>query len=172
MTENAKDLHFIEIALNLAREAYEAGEVPIGALVVRKGEILAGSRNEIEASQDCTAHAEILSIRKASELLHSWRLDDCELYATLEPCPMCTGAILNSRIVRVVYGARDRRLGACHTHWALLDQNPIGRKIEVIDGVRASECGELLKSFFLDLREGRRQTSKVRRALGVPPEKV
>lgn len=156
-------------ALALAREAGSDGEVPIGALVVKGDRILGEAKNAMESLQDASAHAEILAIRAASRTIQSWRLDGCTLYASLEPCPMCAGAILNSRITRVVYAARDRRLGACHTHWALLDQNPIGRKIEVLDGVLASESSALLKSFFLDLREGRRERSQLRRDLGDPP---
>lgn len=163
------DHRFMSRALALAREAGSDGEVPIGALVVKGDRILGEAKNAMESLQDASAHAEILAIRAASRTIQSWRLDGCTLYASLEPCPMCAGAILNSRITRVVYAARDRRLGACHTHWALLDQNPIGRKIEVLDGVLASESSALLKSFFLDLREGRRERSQLRRDLGDPP---
>lgn len=159
------DRRFMERALELARLAAQVGEVPIGALVVRDGRILGEARNAMESLQDASAHAEILALREASRALDSWRLEGCTLYATLEPCPMCAGAVLNARIDRVVYAARDRRLGACHTHWALLDQNPIGRKIEVVDGLMASESAALLKEFFRDLREGRREPSRIRRGL-------
>lgn len=162
------DLPFMRRALELARDAGANGEVPIGALVVRGDQILGEAQNAMESLQDASAHAEILAIRSASKRLDSWRLDDCTLYASLEPCPMCAGAILNSRIARVVYAARDRRLGACHTHWALLDQNPIGRKIEVRDGLLATESAALLQEFFRDLREGRRERSKIRRGLVDP----
>lgn len=168
MTESDIDAGFMGRALELAREAGEAGEVPIGAVVVRDGIVLSESRNRMEELQDASAHAEILAIRDASRKLDSWRLDGCTLYASLEPCPMCAGAILNARIGRVVYAARDKRLGACHTHWAILSQNPIGRSIEVVDGVRDDESAALLKEFFRDLREGRRERSRIRRGLDAP----
>lgn len=168
MTESDIDAGFMGRALELAREAGEAGEVPIGAVVVRDGIVLSESRNRMEELQDASAHAEILAIRDASRKLDSWRLDGCTLYASLEPCPMCAGAILNARIGRVVYAARDKRLGACHTHWAILSQNPIGRSIEVVDGVRDEESAALLKEFFRDLREGRRERSRIRRGLDAP----
>ena len=135
MTDSGRDADYMLQALELASLAGSHGEVPIGALVVRNDQIVGAARNEMEHRQDASAHAEILAIREASKRLDSWRLDDCTLYATLEPCPMCAGAILNARISRVVYGARDHRLGACHTHWALLTQNPIGRQIDLRDGV-------------------------------------
>lgn len=159
------DSRFMERALELAREAGDAGEVPIGALIAQGGRILSESRNRMEELQDASAHAEILAIRLASAKLGSWRLDDCTLYASLEPCPMCAGAVLNSRIARVVYAARDRRLGACHTHWAILSRNPIGREIEVLDGILGDESARLLQGFFKDLREGRRERSRVRRRI-------
>lgn len=166
------DHRFMRRALELARAAADDGEVPIGALVVRGERVLGEARNAMETLQDASAHAEILAIRAASKALDSWRLDDCTLYASLEPCPMCAGAVLNSRIGRVVYAARDHRLGACHTHWALLDQNPIGRKIEVVEGLLAPESAALLQAFFRDLREGRRERSTVRRGLVDPPANV
>jgi tRNA(Arg) A34 adenosine deaminase TadA len=168
MTDSDLDLRYMLRTLELARAAGDDGEVPIGALVVRGDRILGEAKNAMETLQDASAHAEILAIRSASKTLDSWRLDDCTLYASLEPCPMCAGAVLNSRIARVVYAARDRRLGACHTHWALLDQNPIGRKIEVRDGLLAAESAALLQEFFRDLREGRRERSKVRHGLVDP----
>jgi len=172
MTESVIDLELMAVAMELAREAAEHGEVPIGALIAKDGQILSKSRNRMEELQDASAHAEILAIRQASAELGSWRLDDCTLYATLEPCPMCAGAILNSRIGRVVYAARDHRLGACHTHWALLTRNPIGREIELVEGPLAQESADLLKSFFRDLRDGRRERSKSRRDVGDAPKIV
>jgi tRNA(adenine34) deaminase len=151
-----------EIALALAREAMDAGEVPIGAVVVREGKVIGRGRNRMEELQDATAHAEIFALREAFQTVGSWRLDDCELHATLEPCPMCAGAILNSRISRVVYGAPDHRLGACRTHWAILERNPIGREIEVVDGVLAQRSADLLRDFFRSLREGNRDRSSLR----------
>ena len=153
------DSEFQGIAMALAREAGEAGEVPIGAVVVREGVVIGKGRNRMEELQDATAHAEMLALRDAYQAVGSWRLDGCALYATLEPCPMCAGAILHSRVARVVYGAPDHRLGACRTHWAILERNPIGREVQVVDGVLAEESAELLRAFFRCLREGSRPRS-------------
>ena len=157
------DSDFQGLALDLAREANDAGEVPIGAVVVSEGLVIGRGRNRMEELQDATAHAEMFALREASKTLGSWRLDGCQLYASLEPCPMCAGAILHSRIGRVVYGAPDNRLGACRTHWAILERNPIGREIEVVDGVRGEESSALLRTFFRELREGSRLRSADRR---------
>jgi len=162
------DERFMGLALEQAREAFEAGEVPIGCLVVQNDEVLATGRNRMEELQDATRHAEIEAISVASVALGSWRLDGCTLYVTLEPCPMCAGAILNSRIARVVYGAPDARLGACDSHLGILVHNPIQRTVEVVGGVRREECAELMRAFFRDLRSGARPSSKTRR-LGVRP---
>lgn len=148
-----RDLPWMERAIALATEAGLHGEVPIGAVLVGPGGLVAEARNRMEELRDATAHAEILCIREASLRLGDWRLDGSTLYASLEPCPMCAGAILNSRIARVVYAAPDRRLGACRTHWAILGQNPIGRRIEVVDGVLEDRSADLLRTFFRDLRK-------------------
>jgi tRNA(adenine34) deaminase len=157
------DSDFQGIAMEFARQAGEAGEVPIGAVVVQNGAVIGRGRNRMEELQDATAHAEMFALREASISLGSWRLDGCQLFATLEPCPMCAGAILHSRIGRVVYGAPDKRLGACRTHWAILERNPIGREIEVVDGVLSEQSAELLRTFFRELREGTRARSADRR---------
>lgn len=149
------DHAWMEAALELAQEAKAAGEVPIGALVVGPQGVLGKARNRMEELSDATAHAEILALREASRSLQDWRLDGLTLYATLEPCPMCAGAILNSRISRVVYAASDFRLGACETHWAILAQNPIGRVIQVESGLLQERSAALLKEFFRDLRRSR-----------------
>lgn len=155
----SQDEDFVRQALDLAGEAFDAGEVPIGAVVVREGMVVGRGRNRMEELRDATAHAEILALREAYAATGSWRLDGCHLYASLEPCPMCAGAILNSRLARVVYAAADRRLGACRTHWALLERNPLGRVVEVVDGVLEAESAGLLRRFFRDLREGARPSS-------------
>jgi len=158
------DLAFLDLAMGLARQAAEAGEVPIGALVTdADGQILSQAHNLMETRQDATAHAECLAIQAAAKALDSWRLDGCTLYVTLEPCPMCAGAILNSRIRRVVFGAWDHRLGACGTHWNIPSENPINRQVEVTGGLLQDECAGLLKTFFKELREGTRLSSRVRR---------
>jgi tRNA(adenine34) deaminase len=152
----------MEFALELAVQAGKAGEVPIGAVVVGPEGIVGQAGNRMEELRDATAHAEILALREASQALGDWRLDGLTLYATLEPCPMCAGAILNARIARVVYAAPDHRLGACRTHWAILSQNPIGRSIEVVDGLLEDRSADLLKGFFRALRSGERTSSSSR----------
>lgn len=159
------DQEWMELALDLAIEAADAGEVPIGALVVGPEGLLGKGRNRMEELRDATAHAEILALREASRSLGQWRLDGLTLFATLEPCPMCAGAILNSRIARVVYAAPDHRLGACRTHWAILSQNPIGRSVEVVDGILEEPSAGLLKDFFRQLRNGQRSSSSERQSI-------
>lgn len=151
------DLVFLRRALELARQAGEAGEVPIGAVVVRDGVVVGEGRNRMEELRDATAHAEMLALREASQALGDWRLDGCALYASLEPCPMCAGAALHARIARVVYSARDVRLGACRTHWGVLERNPIGRIVEVDEGTLESESAELLRAFFRGRRREREE---------------
>lgn len=163
---DGQDDRFMERALELAREAMDEGEVPIGCVIVKDGAVLSLGRNRMEAAQDASAHAEMQAISAASRALDSWRLDGCTLYVTLEPCPMCAGAILLSRLGRVVYGAADRRLGACDTHYGILSGNPIHREIEVVGGVREAECAALLRTFFRELRSGVRPTSRARRLPG------
>jgi len=166
-TDAPSDLRFMDLALELAREAMDDGEVPIGCVIVREGQVVASGRNRMEAAQVASAHAEMHAIAEASRHLDSWRLDGCTLYVTLEPCPMCAGAILLSRVDRVVYGASDRRLGACDTHFGILSRNPIHRQVQVLGGVREAECAEILRTFFRELRSGARARSRQRR-LGGP----
>ena len=141
-------------ALELAAEAAAAGEVPVGALVVSpEGEIVGRGRNRREEDQDPTAHAELLAIREAAAALGSWRLVDCDLYVTLEPCAMCAGAIVLSRVRRVVYGAADPKAGFCGSLGNLVADERLNHRVELASGVLAEECGELLRSFFAGLRE-------------------
>ena len=143
----------MSIALELAEEAAEAGEIPVGAVIVDDtGTIVAAARNECEAIPDATAHAEILAIRRASELLGSWRLTDCTLYVTLEPCPMCAGAIVNSRLKRLVYGAADSHMGAVESILNIPGHPALGAKLQVRAGVMEQECRELLQRFFANRR--------------------
>lgn len=140
-------------AIELAKKAYNIGEIPIGAIVVDKdGNIIGEGYNRRESDNSPTAHAEILAIEAAAKYLGSWRLTDCTLYVTLEPCPMCAGAIINSRIKRVVYGAFDDKGGAC-TSVVNLFELPFNHKPLVRSRVLEKECGELLTSFFEDLRK-------------------
>ncbi len=138
---------YMSRAIQLAEEAEKTDEVPVGALIVHKGEIIAEAYNTRETSKCATHHAEILAIERACEKLGGWRLPDCTLYVTLEPCPMCAGAILNARIDRVVFGAYDRRAGAFGT---LFDLNsyPLNHKTEIISGVMEKECSSVISAYF------------------------
>ena len=142
---------FMKRALTLANEAAEMGEVPVGAVIVRNGEIIAEGINRRESEKNALCHAEIEAINNACRRLGGWRLPGCELYVTLEPCPMCAGAIINSRLDRVVYGAKDPRMGALGS---LIDLNcyPLGHKVKVTGGVLAEESLELLRDFFGEMR--------------------
>jgi tRNA(adenine34) deaminase len=144
----AIDEQYIRNALDLAREAVKRNEVPIGAVIVRDGSILAAATNRTIRDQDPTAHAELLAIREASSKLDSWRLDDCTLYVTLEPCAMCAGAIVLSRIKRVVFGAWDEKAGMAGSIEDLLRHPKLNHRPEVRTGVLAEECGRLLEEFF------------------------
>ena len=144
----ASDEQYIRNALDLAREAVKRNEVPIGAVVVRNGSILAAATNRTIRDQDPTAHAELLAIREASSKLDSWRLDDCTLYVTLEPCAMCAGAIVLARMKRVVFGAWDEKAGMAGSVGDLLRHPRLNHRPEVRAGVLADECGRLLEEFF------------------------
>jgi tRNA(adenine34) deaminase len=148
----ALDEQYIRNALDLAREAVRRNEVPIGALIVRNGSILAAATNRTVRDQDPTAHAELLAIREASSKLDSWRLDDCTLYVTLEPCAMCAGAIVLSRLTRVVFGAWDDKAGMGGSVGDLLRHPRLNHRPEVRAGVLADECGRLLEEFFSQQR--------------------
>lgn len=153
MLEPPNDEYYMRQALREAHAAYEEGEVPIGCVIVKEGKILGRGRNHMETLRDPTAHAEILAIGAACGAMDNWRLDGCTLYATLEPCPMCAGAILNGRVSKVVYGSKDKRLGALGSVYDILDGNPLNREIEVVGGVLGEECLDLLRAFFQDLRK-------------------
>ena len=142
---------FMSMALSLAEKAAQNGDVPVGAVVVRNGEVIATAYNEREKGADATAHAEVLAIREACEVVGSWRLSDCELYVTLEPCPMCAGAIVNARIGRVYYGAKDSRVGAMGSVMDLRAY-PLFSKPEVVGGICENECRDVLQAFFKDKR--------------------
>lgn len=145
---------FMRRALALAARAAADGEVPVGAVVVRDGAILGEGRNRREAEKSPLAHAEIEAIHQASQALGDWRLEGCTLYVTLEPCPMCTGALLNARLDRVVYGVDDPQAGCCGTAANLLAL-PFARRPEVYRGCLEAECRDLLRAFFRSLREDR-----------------
>ena len=157
-----EDASFMEQALALAREAAREGEVPVGCVIVRKGEIVGRGRNRREKDKSALAHAEVEAIAQANRTLGGWRLWECTLYVTLEPCPMCAGAILNARIPRVVYGARDEKYGACHSVCSLFDMN-FNHHPQVVSGVMEEESAALLRSFFQNLRVELRSRPKWRK---------
>ena len=140
------------MALAQAEEAMAADEVPVGAVIVRDGVVLAAAHNGREQLRDPTAHAEMVAITQAAAALESWRLERCTLYVTLEPCPMCAGAILQSRISRVVYGAEDPKAGAVTSLFRLLDDPRLNHRAEVEGGIMAERCGQLLSDFFRQQR--------------------
>ena len=142
------------LALNQAREAAEVGDVPVGAVIYHNGELIAKAHNQREELQDPTAHAEVLAITQAANALGSWRLEDCEMYVTLEPCSMCAGAIVLARLPRLVYGAADPKAGACGSALDVLGCPKLNHRVNVRTGVLAEECGEVLKSFFRARRRG------------------
>ena len=138
-------------ALNLAHEAYAEGEVPVGAVIVKDGKIIAKGRNMRVKKQNALSHAEIEAINNACKELGSWRLDDCEMYVTLEPCPMCTGAIINARIKTLIFGAYDSRAGSIDSVINLCDY-PYNHKPEIYGGICEDECLSIIKKFFENLR--------------------
>ena len=142
------DDELMALALEEAQAALAHGDVPVGALVVRNGEVIARRHNERELTGDPTAHAEILAMRDAAAITGSWRLDGCTLVVTLEPCVMCGGALVNSRIDRVVYGAADLKAGACYSLYNVCDDPRLNHRVEVTAGIRADAAGGLLSSFF------------------------
>lgn len=147
---------YMRQALALAQEAAAHGEVPVGCVIVREGRIVGRGRNRREEKQHTSSHAEMEAIRQANEALGTWRLDDCALYVTLEPCPMCAGAIINARIDRVVYGARDSKAGSCGSVTDLFAL-PYNHKPAAEGGLLEGECGAVLSDFFRGLREKRQR---------------
>ena len=142
---------YMRQALLQAEEARKEGEVPVGCVIVHNGEIIARGRNRREEKQSTLSHAETEAIAQANQVLHSWRLEDCTLYVTLEPCPMCAGAILNARIPRVFYGARDRVMGACGGVLNLFMEDFPNRPA-LVGGILAEDCRKILEEFFRDIR--------------------
>lgn len=146
------DHYFMGEALRQAVRAYEAEEVPVGAVIVREGRIIARAFNQVETLRDATAHAEMLVITMAEEIAGDWRLTDCTLYVTKEPCPMCAGAIVHVRLPRVVFGAPDLKAGAAGGVMNLLQFPSLNHRSEITSGVRAEECRNLLQTFFAEQR--------------------
>lgn len=157
---------YMRMALQLAEEAYAQGEIPIGAVAVYDDEVIASSHNEKEMRQDATAHAEMLVMQRAAQHLNRWRLDGVTLYCTLEPCPMCAGAMINTRIKRLVYGSRDEKAGAAGSVIDMVRYPGLNHQVEVVEGVLREECANLLTQFFADMRRdgraGRRRSTRNR----------
>ncbi|MEM8947084.1 MAG: tRNA adenosine(34) deaminase TadA [Planctomycetota bacterium] len=146
--EPAIHQHFMKQAYAEAQAALASDEVPVGAVIVREGQVIAAAHNGREQLRDPTAHAEMVAITQAAAALNSWRLEGCTLYVTLEPCPMCAGAILQARISRVVYGAKDPKAGAVDSLFELLTDRRLNHRAEVTGGVMSDECGQMLTDFF------------------------
>ena len=154
------DDYFMGEALRQAARAYEAGEVPVGAVIVREGKIIARAFNQVELLKDATAHAEMLALTQAENAAGDWRLTDCTLYATKEPCPMCAGAIVHTRLARVVFGAGDPKGGAAGGAMNLLQFPTLNHRCAITSGVREAECRALLQNFFAEQRLAQRVENK------------
>lgn len=150
--EEFMNAEFMSAALALAREAFAAGEAPVGAVAVRDGRVCGRGRNSPIARNDPTAHAEILALREAAQAIGNYRLDDVTLYVTLEPCVMCAGALVQARVGRLVFGARDLRFGGVRSKFRIADSDLLNHRVEVVEGVLAAECLALLQEFFRQRR--------------------
>lgn len=156
----ANDEYYMKLAIEEAKKAQKLGEVPIGAIIVKNNEVIASAHNLRETVQLPTAHAEHIAIERASKVVGSWRLEECELYVTLEPCVMCAGAIVMSRIPKVVYGATDPKGGCSGSLMNLLEESQFNHRAEIVKGVLEQECGDLLRNFFRELRLKKSKTNK------------
>lgn len=144
---------WMRLALDQARAAFEVDEVPVGAIVVHQERVIAEAHNRREMLNDPTAHAEMIAITQAAESLGNWRLTDCALYVTLEPCTMCAGAIVQARVPTVIYGATDPKAGACHTLYGIPSDERLNHRAIVLGGVLENECREILQEFFRERRK-------------------
>ncbi|WP_230467321.1 tRNA adenosine(34) deaminase TadA [Lujinxingia vulgaris] len=158
MARKNVDTIYMMQALEEAERAQAEGEVPVGAVVVHDGQVIARGFNRRESWQDPTAHAELIAVRRAAEALGSWRLHECTVYVTLEPCPMCAGMLVNARVGRVVFGARDPKAGAMRSLYAMGEDPRLNHRIEVKEGVLSAACGRVLSEFFRTIRERRKAT--------------
>lgn len=147
------DEYWMNFALKEAERALDEGEIPVGAVIIKKNSIIGKGHNMRETLNDPTAHAEIIAITSAASTIKSWRLDECTMYVTLEPCPMCAGAVLNARIPRVVFGAYDEKAGMCGSVDNLCDQNLLNHRAIVKGGVEEAKCKSILKAFFKKARD-------------------
>ncbi|MBS2967235.1 tRNA adenosine(34) deaminase TadA [Metabacillus sp. KIGAM252] len=162
------DEWFMKLAIEEAKKAEAVQEVPIGAVIVREGEVVSAAHNLRETEQRAIAHAEILAIDEACRKLGTWRLEGATLYVTLEPCPMCAGAIVLSRVERVVFGAPDPKGGCAGTLMNLLQEERFNHQVEVEEGVLREECGKLLSNFFRQLRERKKSEKSISKNLHLP----
>lgn len=158
------DIRMMERAIALAEDAASLGEVPVGAVVYRGEEIIAEAANDREQTRDPVGHAELRAISDAGRVLGDWRLNDCTLAVTLEPCCMCAGAIVNARVGRVIYGARDPKAGGCESLYAIASDKRLNHRTELIAGVLAEPCGTLLRQFFTRRREEKRAEREAKKA--------
>ena len=153
MTETAPDQYFMREALRQAQKAYALDEVPVGAVVVREGKIIARAHNQVELLKDATAHAEMLALTQAEAAVADWRLTDCDLYVTKEPCAMCAGAVAHTRIRRVIFGCADPAAGAAGSVMNTLRMQSLNHRCEITSGVLQNECAAILQEFFCKRRE-------------------
>ena len=158
--DRSRDEYFMREALVEAEKAHQAGEVPVGAVVVDKeGKIIGRGHNLVVAGHDPSGHAEIIALKNASQNLKNYRLDNCTIYVTLEPCPMCSGAIIEARLARLVYGAKDQKAGAAESVFKLFDEKRVNHHTDVTAGVLEEDCLRILQSFFVELRKSRGKTN-------------
>ena len=150
------DIAMMKRAIELAGEAADRKEVPVAAVIYSGTEIMAEASNNRESTSDPTGHAEMIALRKAGLKLGAWRLNDCSMAVTLEPCPMCAGALVNARLGRLIYGAFDPKAGACHSLFTIPSDMRLNHRVEMIGGVLESQCAELLRTFFKQLRDNKR----------------
>ena len=147
------DEYFMKLALEEARRAYYLDEVPIGAIIVKNNKVISQAHNLKEINKDATSHAEILAIQNASKVLGGWRLIGCTMYVTVEPCPMCAGAIINSRIEKLVIGTKDLKMGACGSVIDIVQNNCFNHQVNITWGILEEECAYIMKQFFKGLRK-------------------
>ena len=151
--QNKKDQRFMQLAIEAAKIAHDNGDVPIGAVIVHQGQIIAKAYNQREQLADPTAHAEIIALTQAAAALQSWRLNGCTIYVTLEPCPMCAGALVLARMDRLVYGCDDPKTGACKSLYNIVQDNRLNHTLDVTSGIMQEQCSQLLQDFFAKRRK-------------------
>lgn len=162
MDSNEVKEKFMKQALKEAKKAYLKDEIPVGAVIVKDGQIIARGYNQKEAKKDTTKHAEMVVIQKASKKIGAWRLSECDMYVTLEPCSMCAGALIQTRLNKVYIGAMDEKTGACGSVLNLLQDYTFNHKVEIETGVCDKECSQILKQFFKELRKGKHKDKEIR----------